>query len=416
MAPGPQPLPALRPRPVGELPLDGLIGGSDELARSWAIAFVARAPFGRIGEIPLDRLAQEGPSLCEHVLRALQSERELERLTGLGGPSGREDAAPSRRLARMVGAREPAGLAAAVEALRLVLWAELAPALRDLPPGAQAEVCDRLAGVCAILLATALESPPAENAAGTPAERTVIVAREPAAADRGNGGEVPRAAIVDEGESSASRGESREAGTHPGARVAIVDELPDQSQRFVPVAVSRPEQAPSSDLRDPEIEVRDQRAGQGPAAWIGSIGAQLQRFSADGLPFAVLLLELGDLEPRGAPVDERLATAVEHLLAGEVAAAARLAVPGESAPAPGLVTRERSGRYWLVVSATDREAATALADRLAAGIGALIPAPGLKAPRVSIGAAVCPQDGTEAAALAAHADLSLHVARTRARA
>jgi len=405
---------------MGELPLDGLIGESDELARSWAIAFVARAPFERIGEVPLDRLAQEGPSLCEHVLRALQSERELERLTGLGRPSGREDAAPSRRLARMVGTGEPAGLAAAVEALRLVLWAELARAVRDLPPGAQAEVCDRLAGVCAILLATALDSPLVEHAAGeAPAERTLIIACEPAAADRAPGGEASvGAAIVDESETREARRASPDARTHPGGPVAIVDELAGEPRRIFSMAVSRSEEVPAAAPRDPQIEIRDQRAGQGPAAWIGSIGAQLQRFSADGLPFAVLLLELGDEEPPGggSPVDERLASAVEHLLAGELAAAARLAVPGGGARAPGLVTRERSGRYWLVVSATDREAAAALADRLAAGIGALIPAPGLKAPRVSIGTALCPQDGAEAAALAAHADLALHVARSRARA
>src|SRR5581483_1357013 len=39
----------------------------------------------------------------------------------------------------------------------------------------------------------------------------------------------------------------------------------------------------------PSIAARDAR--QGPAAWIGSIGAQLELFREDGRPFAVLLIE-----------------------------------------------------------------------------------------------------------------------------
>jgi len=320
----------------------------------------------------------------------------------------------------MVGAGEPARLAAAVEALRLVLWAELGPALREIPPVAQAEVCDRLAGVCAILLARALESPMAENAAAVTApEGTVVVASEPAARDPGPGREVPwAAAIVDEGDGPAPRADFPDGGPRRGGRVAIIDELRDQAKPIAPTVVPGPEEPPPDRLPGPTIEIRDQRAGQGPAAWIGSIGAQLQRFSADRLPFAVLLLELGGGEAPGvgAPVDERLAAAVEHLLQGEVASAPRLRQSGEGTRVPGVVTRERSGRYWLVVSATDRDAAAALADRLTTGIGALIPAPGLKATGVSIGAAICPQDGNEAAALAAQADLALHLARSRARA
>ena len=41
-----------------------------------------------------------------------------------------------------------------------------------------------------------------------------------------------------------------------------------------------------------EIAIRDARGEAGPAAWIRSIGEHLDRFERDGLPFAVVLMEV----------------------------------------------------------------------------------------------------------------------------
>src|SRR5271157_2851940 len=48
--------------------------------------------------------------------------------------------------------------------------------------------------------------------------------------------------------------------------------------------------------KPPQIEIRDVRGEEGPAAWIGSIGRRLERHEQDGSPFAVLLVELVDIK------------------------------------------------------------------------------------------------------------------------
>jgi GGDEF domain-containing protein len=167
-----------------------------------------------------------------------------------------------------------------------------------------------------------------------------------------------------------------------------------------------------------QIEIRDERAGEGPAAWIGSIGQQLQRFALDGLPFAVLLVELTEMErvrrEQGAAAADRLALSAEELLSGELREPAQRAEPGARAE-PALLTRERPGRYWLLAPGADRTGAKLLAERMARALGALGVAGG-RPVAVAIGTASCPQDGTEAAALAAHADVGLYAARSAVRA
>ena len=93
--------------------------------------------------------------------------------------------------------------------------------------------------------------------------------------------------------------------------------------------------------RSPSLRraIRDERREEGPAAWIGSIGRQLERFAQDELPFAVLLVDLGDVErlrraalPAGL---SSLARQVEHALD---AGAARST---GTAPRPWLAERVR---------------------------------------------------------------------------
>ena len=168
------------------------------------------------------------------------------------------------------------------------------------------------------------------------------------------------------------------------------------------VAVLVDELAPQE---PPEIEIRDERRERDPTAWIASIGRRLERYERDGLPFAALLVELADVG--------RLRHAE---LPGEVARLTGLveaALAGELAPADSL-TRESPGRYWLLAPETDASSARALAGRLAEAVRGAASHRGAPL-EVAVGIAVCPVDGSQAAVLAAHADLALYAARAAGR-
>ena len=181
------------------------------------------------------------------------------------------------------------------------------------------------------------------------------------------------------------------------------------------------------------IEIRDERDRPGEvAAWIAMIGKALERFERERIPFAVLVVELGETD---GPQGEEPATV------GSVAAATGEAdtdaLQELAASSAASLTRERPGRYWLVVPDTDRRGAQALAQ----GLSRAIATPGATAgsgdpaeqylaalsvrrsPRryrlrplpsgLVIGIAACPQNGEEAMTLAAHAELELAAARAR---
>jgi GGDEF domain-containing protein len=243
-------------------------------------------------------------------------------------------------------------------------------------------VSDRLAYICATTLAAALT-------AGAPAP-------EAAAGDSGAAGaDTEPDAVRVQREPAAAR------------RAVIVDEREDAS--------GAPRRRPA------QIEIRDQRGDVGPSAWIGSIGRQLERFKRDGRPFAVLLVELRDSDRMRSDsrLEEvsRLADQLEHALASELRrSAARAGADGfdpRGEQASGSLTRERPGRYWLLSPDTDRIGARVLAERLADALRRLAGDRGASLD-VAVGAAVCPEDGREAAALAAHADVELYAARTPA--
>ena len=189
----------------------------------------------------------------------------------------------------MCGAREPAALVEAVEALRGVLWEALLGELREPSARLLAEVGDRLAYVCAALLAAGVRTiatgldtraPGAEARAPEPASRVPVV-RDLASGSRPRGEVV----IVDE---RAPAGEVSQSPTPaPPARAAAASE---HAQPWGEPRSALPGEPPA------EIEIRDQRREEGPGAWISSIGAQLERFERDGAPFAVLLVELVDIE------------------------------------------------------------------------------------------------------------------------
>jgi hypothetical protein len=165
-----------------------------------------------------------------------------------------------------------------------------------------------------------------------------------------------------------------------------------------------------------EIEIHDARGGDSPGAWIGTISHQLERLREDGLPFAVLLVEPLELDPlrTGKPSGEMLRVADE--IEQALALALRVA-PGRGQPARGAraawsgsLTRERPGRYWLLAPEADRSRAERLAERLRSAVAASVEYRGAPL-EIVLGTAVCPDDGLQAAGLAAHADIGLYAAR-----
>ncbi len=398
-----------------------MLARAEELARRWAIALILVRPLDGIGDVPLEDLAREAPALCAQAVRAVQSDVELGRLTGRGAASGREHSAPALRLAAICGAQDAAAAVEAVEALRGVLWEALLDQLSEPSARQVGDVSDRLAYVCAAALAVAVDVALAPDAgerfddaeaasgASEPAARGVARAH---ARER-------QAIIVDERARplAAAGGAHAPHGppTQPASRAPERPPSWDESPPIPPPASPARERPPSWDESPPipprargdEIEIRDERGEEGPAAWIESIGGQLERYERDRLPFAVLLVELAEIERlRDEERREelsRLAARLEQELAGVLGARS------------GSLTRERPGRCWLLVPQTDRAGARELAERLARAVASHASHRGAPL-EVAIGTAVCPEDGREAAALAAHADVGLYAARSAVRA
>jgi hypothetical protein len=217
--------PQPRARPVAEAPVDALLTRVEELAKRWAIALILALPLERIGEIPLEDLAREAPALCARVVRALESEAELERMTGGGDASGRgghdEETAPVQGLAALVGARDAGSTVQAVEALRGVLWETLLSELHDPRARAVADLSDRLAYVCSAILIAAIPM--------TVAPDEAVVAH-----------------VADGATGASERKSSGQAG------VVLVDEREERED--VPARSSAVSRAPLDPSAEPEME------------------------------------------------------------------------------------------------------------------------------------------------------------------
>lgn len=357
---------AVRARPVADAPVAALVAGAPDLAKAWLIALLGATPLERAGALPVRDLARQAPALCAQVVRALASDAELDRLSPAGELSGL-----AARAGLLAGARDGPETVSVVDTLRAVLWRALLEQLRD-PDAAQvSELASRLSHVCALVCAAAISS----GAAVKPAD--------------GAGG----AAEIDP---VAGGGAARQRGR--GSRAVEAEPLGDMQARRVTVqeraAVPAGGGGHGSDL-----------ASEGPTAWVGSIGRRLERYGADRLPFAVLLIEVADIDRlRQAGASEEMA---------ELIAAVEGALSGELRPADAL-TRETGGRYWLITPDTDPAGAALLAERLARAVASGASHRGVPL-AVTIGSAVCPDDGTDAAALAARADVGLYAARAAGR-
>ncbi len=286
-----------------------------------------------------------------------------------------QEGSPSARLARA---------AHAAEELCGALWEAVHDELRQ--PGAPrvAELSERLAQVCSAVAALAAE----DLAFGR--ESPAAPGREPFAAS--------------EWERRATHEREPPAASEREWPAAVEREWPAAPEWERPAA-HEPE--PPVPAGAPEIAIHDVRreSGEGPAAWIESIEASLERHRAEGLPFAVLLVEALDVE--------RLARAEPAAALTGLLDRVEAAIQRELRPADTLV-RESDGRWWLTASRTDSGGARALAERLARAACATAVHRGQPL-GVAVGVAACPAHGEEAATLAAHADVDLYAARAMGR-
>ena len=277
--------------------------------------------------------------------------------------------------------------ARAAQTLSEALWEALGEELAEPHSERVAELSERLGEVAAILALLAradARAPQPPAAPGTPAARNT---GDAGAAER----PVARVARVIDDEPPPPRGPG--ASIQPRTAAVLVDELApvEPPGTGEPLARARP-----------EIEIRDVRGEEGPAAWIGSIGRRLERHAQDSSPFAVLLVDIEHLhraEPKGSV--SNLVSQVEDALKRELR-------PADS------FTRERPGRYWLIVGQADGADARMLAGRLARAVRSSANHRD-STPEVVVGIAVCPDDGLQASALAAHADVGLYAARAAGR-
>lgn len=307
--------------------------------------------------------------------------------------------------------------ARAAQELCDTLWETLHEELRDPRPERVAELSDRLAEVSstvAMLAAVAHPDGPVERRR-PPASLAPSGAPPQAPAEPRGGPDLrlaPQPAPVADHAPAPSEPEPdppvaferyRSTQPEPAApafaepvRPQLVDEHETAAADETPVAVVEP--------ITPMIEVRDARREEGPNAWVSSVGRLLARHAEDGLPFAVLLIEVVDVA--------RLERAEPHELT-------RLLAQVESALGSGLratdeLTRESFGRYWLIAAETNGTGARMLAERLARVVRASATHRGAPL-AVAVGIAICPDDGTEVPALTARADLGVYSARATGR-
>jgi GGDEF domain-containing protein len=358
---------------------------------------------------------------------------------------------PDRASAEQANAERLTRAARAAQQLCDTLWESLHEELRDPSEERVRELSERLAAVSstvALLVAavppvtTRLDGSPQQAAdepivASVPADPPLgpsahdaapsdAVAQAPgspvasvapiAPADTRNSASTPGAAPGAE----ASRPPAVERRTPPAPSrseppsLAAVQPIPTRAgaYSFTKLVDERESEDPSEPLAavqpipiQPEIEIRDVRREEGASAWVSSVGRLLARHSEDGLPFAVLLVEIVDvarLERSETPHDL-------HGLVAQVESAL-----GRGMRATDELSRETRGRYWLVAPETNGTGARMLAERLARLVRGSAIHRGIPL-EVAIGIAVCPDDGIEAPALAARADLGVYSARATGR-
>jgi GGDEF domain-containing protein len=328
-----------RPRPVADASVPALADGT-AVAKRWLMELMSAAPLSAAGDLPTAQMARRGPVVCSALIASLGSDGALERLINHGSTAA--DAS---------GARAPAALVAAIEALRTAAWSALRDELRPPDPELLSALSDRLAHACSALLEAALD--------------------------------VPLSAPF-------SRPPEEDDDDEPQMHATDLREV----ESIAPASARRRRPPAPAWSGEPSIS-----SGPEGEPWRPSIEKRLKRHDSDKLAFAVLAVELDDLDRLLATGDA--ATEAIELAERGISATLR---PGD------VLIREHPGRYWLTAPETDALSARALGEQLAQAVADGADHHGVPL-TVSIGIAVCPQDGTEAEGLAAHADEAVFAAR-----
>ncbi len=388
-------------RPVADVPLDAL-ADTEELAKGWLLLLLAQAPLSAAASVPAADLAREAPDLCGAMTAAIASDAELDRLR----PAG-DRAVLAARAGALAGAVDPAGAAAAVSALRGVVWSALLERLVRPDPEQVAALAARLALVADVIIAAALAPADAVQVPGPSSYPPATATEPPATAPPDGGAEDVAVPQPPEAQSEAEPPPAPPPDDHP-----VADEAADA--RLTPRLIPVPDSVADDDrwvvdpghdqpIVPPDVfpsviaAVGEERH----EPWATAVVRRLGRLVAEGVPCSVLAVEVDDAD--------RLLAADLH---GEAHAALdriERALRDELRPGDAAV-RERVGRVWVVAQAGGIEGARALGRRLAdavAGAGSLHGAP-LSA---SIGIAACPDDGGDPTSLVAHADEGVFAAR-----
>jgi GGDEF domain-containing protein len=342
----------VRPAAVADVRLSDLLDCADELAKSWLLVLLDTMPLQRVGELSLARFAELAPGLCAQVVRALQSDAELDslRLPAAGDDAG-DHLQRSPRVDQLLGVTDASEVVEAFEALRAALWGALAGTVANTEADVVGRVADRLAHVCSLLAARALAS---QAAAAVP------------------------------------------AGTGPDGSA------PGESDRAPRIELQRD----ASEASRPEPELEDPWAIDAPAPqeespWSVHVASEIERRFVEGEPLAVLLIEVVSIE--------RLREAEDPGELDELMAVVRQALEQPLGPSVRLAA-EGAGRWWLVAWGLHAVEGRALADRLARRVSVSVSHRGVPV-KVAIGIAVSPEDGREAAELAERAEDELYAAR-----
>ncbi len=341
-----------RARPVADAPVQALCTRAGELAQGWAITLIEERSPERIGEVPTSEIARLGPGLIASLIASLASDAQLEGLASYKRDS------PSGDIWNVLFTQDHATAVQAIEALRGVLWEAILQECCHARARGVAELSDRLACCCSILLAS------------SGAEVTL----EPDAISEPDTAGSPEAVGAEEAWQPAEQ-----------ALVFVVDEQDEQW-----LQESRQ-----------SIEIRDVRR-EGPSrSWTRTIEHRLERFESDAVPFALLL---GEVVPQGRPFASDPDTRRPSTLSDVKDALSR-----ELGPLDRLC-EEREGRYWLIVPEVDVALARKLAERLANSVNSALRATERHV-EIAVGIALCPAHGRDTPTLCAHAEMDMYAAK-----
>lgn len=289
-----------------------------------------------------------------------------------------------RDIPPLVSAERTSRAAVAAEQLCVALWEALHQQLREGRSEQAAALGERIAEVSrSVAELASLERPSASEQVRSSAEQETEVRRRVDLGERrAVVGESPEEAQCAEHEvADADMDRAREPATIDGGGGA---QLIDEQQVGGPIAIRASRQSAQS------------------GSWSAAVQRRLDRRREDGAPFAVLLIELLDLE--------RLRLAQSSVDADQVREVEAVIVE-QLRPADALV-READGRYWLVAPDTDAVDAKALAIRLGAAVRRSASHRGVPL-ELAVGIAVCPEHGTQEGALLSHAEVDLYAAQAR---